>query len=175
METITPHHTIAEPHLTHQGEAWWYGNGLWEFLVPAEATGGKLTVFRATMPGGFSPPRHVHTREDEVFLVLEGDACFDVDGRILLAGPGTTVYMPRGVPHTFRAQSPVTKMLGTMVPGRFEELFRKLGVPAGARTLPEPGTVPFDVAAVMAEQIRLGTQVVGPPMGPDAVAAAAQA
>ena len=32
-----------------------------------------------------------------------------------------------------------------------------------ARTLPEPGTVPFDVQAVMAEQIRLGTQVVGPP------------
>jgi quercetin dioxygenase-like cupin family protein len=170
MHTITaPSAPVAEPYLTHQGEARWYGNSLWEFLVPNEATGGQLTVFRATMPEGFSPPRHIHTREDEVFLVLDGDACFDIDGRRLLAGPGTTVYMPRGVPHTFRVQSPVARMLGIMTPGRFEELFRNLSVPAGARTLPEPGTVPFDVAAVMAEQTRLGTQVVGPPMAPEDV------
>ncbi len=58
------------------------------------------------MPQGFSPPRHVHTREDEVFLVLDGDVCFDVDGERRAAGPGTTVYMPRGVPHSFRIQSP---------------------------------------------------------------------
>ena len=72
--------------------------------------------------------------------------------------------MPRGVPHTFRVKSPVARMIGVMVPGAFEQLFRKLSVPAGARTLQPPGSVPFDVAAVMEEQIRLGTEVVGPPM-----------
>lgn len=56
-------------------------------------------------------------------------------------------------------------MLGVMVPGAFEQLFRRLSVPAGERALPEPGTVPFDLSAVMAEQSRLGTEVVGPPMG----------
>src|SRR4051812_32677177 len=170
MQTITTETTTTtttEPYLTHQGEARWYGDSLWEFLVPSEATGGQLSVFRATMPGGFSPPRHIHTREDEGFLVLEGDVCFDIDGRRLLAGPGTTVFMPRGVPHTFRIQSPVGTMLGVMTPGAFEQLFRNLSVPAGERALPAPGTVPFDVPAVMAEQTRLGTQVVGPPMGPD--------
>jgi hypothetical protein len=96
--------------------------------------------------------------------VLEGEAPFDIDGRILRAGPATTVFMPRGVPHTFRVQSPVAVMLGVMTPGGFEELIRNLGVPAGARTLPSPGAVPFDVPAVMAEQQRLGTQVVGPPV-----------
>jgi hypothetical protein len=40
-------------------------------------------------------------------------------------------------------------------------------VPAGARTLPPPGSVPFDVAAVIAEQTRLGTEVIGPPIGPE--------
>jgi mannose-6-phosphate isomerase-like protein (cupin superfamily) len=168
MQTITatPAAPAAEPYVSHQGEAVWYGNSLFEFLIPAEATGGQLTVFRATMPGGFSPPRHIHTREDEVFLVVEGEATFDVDGRLLQAGPGTSVYMPRGVPHTFRVDSATSQMLGVMTPGAFEELFRNLSVPAGARRLPEPGTVPFDVAAVMAEQIRLGTQVVGPPLAP---------
>jgi hypothetical protein len=55
-------------------------------------------------------------------------------------------------------------MLGIMTPGAFEQLFRNLSVPAGERALPEPGRVPFDVPAVMAEQARLGTLVVGPPM-----------
>ncbi|HEU4976949.1 MAG TPA: quercetin 2,3-dioxygenase [Baekduia sp.] len=156
--------TSGAPHITTDGEPRWYGDSLFEFLVPAAATGGALSVFRATMPEGFGPPRHVHTREDEVFLVLDGKALFDVDDRILTAGPGTTIFMPRGVPHTFRVQSPVARMLGVMTPGGFEELFRNLGMPAGARELPPAGAVPFDVPAVMAEQERLGTQVVGPPL-----------
>ncbi|HXJ80896.1 MAG TPA: quercetin 2,3-dioxygenase [Candidatus Methylomirabilis sp.] len=166
MQTITTHTNIAaaSPFLAHQSEARWFGDGLWEFLVPSEVTDGKLSVFRATMPQGFSPPRHIHTREDEVFLVLDGHVCFDLDGDRRAAGPGTTVYVPRGVPHTFRIQSAVGRMLGVMAPGAFEQLFRRLSVPAAERALPEPGTVPFDISAVMAEQIRLGTEVVGPPM-----------
>jgi quercetin dioxygenase-like cupin family protein len=167
--TTNPTHTLdgVEPYLAHQGEARWYGDSLWEFLIPSHVTGGKLSIFQATMPEGFSPPRHIHTREDEVFLVLDGDVCFDLDGQRRLAGPGTSVYMPRGVPHTFRIQSPVARMLGVMAPGAFEELFRNLSVPADERALPVPGTVPFDVSAVMAEQLRLGTEVVGPPMPPE--------
>jgi mannose-6-phosphate isomerase-like protein (cupin superfamily) len=163
--TTTTHPTLAvEPYLAHSGEARWYGDSLFEFLIPSELTGGRLSVFRAMLPEGFSPPRHVHTREDEVFLVLDGDVRFDLDGRRLAAGPGTSVFMPRGVPHTFRVESPVARLLGVIAPGEFEQLFRNLSVPAGERALPTPGTVPFDVAAVIAEQTRLGTTVVGPPM-----------
>lgn len=132
------------------------------FVTVAEEL--NFTRAAARLPQGFSPPRHIHTREDEVFLVEDGDVCFELDGRLLAAGPGTTVFMPRGVPHTFRIQSAVGRMLGLMVPGQFEELFRNLGMPAAERALPAPGTVPFDVPAVMAEQERLGTRVVGPPM-----------
>jgi quercetin dioxygenase-like cupin family protein len=159
--TITP---AVHPFVARESEPRWYGNGLFEFLVPNDATGGRMTVFRAAMPEGFSPPRHIHTREDEVFLVLEGEARFDLDGEHFVAGPGASVFMPRGVPHTFRVSSPVAVMLGIMTPGAFEELFRNLGVPAAERTLPAPGVVPFDVGRVMAEQTRLGTQVVGPPL-----------
>jgi quercetin dioxygenase-like cupin family protein len=154
--------TALEPYLAHRGEARWYGDHLFEFLVPSEATGGRLSVFRATLRQGFSPPRHVHTREDEVFVVLDGDVAFDLDGR--LAGPGTSVFMPRGIPHTFRVQSDVAHLLGVISPGAFEALFRTLSVPAQRRALPPRGTVALDLAAVMAEQARLGTEVVGPPM-----------
>jgi mannose-6-phosphate isomerase-like protein (cupin superfamily) len=169
METTTPHIAPAvEAYLAHQGEARWYGDSLFEFLVPSDATRGTMSVLRATMPEGFSPPRHIHTREDEVFFILDGNVCFDIDGRRLLAGPGTSVYMPRRVPHTFRVESSVARVLGVMAPGDFEQLFRNLSIPAERRELPAPGTVPLDIPAVMAEQERLGTQVVGPPMAADA-------
>jgi quercetin dioxygenase-like cupin family protein len=165
--TYLHHISTAEPFVSDQSEARWYGDSLWEFIVPNDATDGKLSVFQATMPEGFSPPRHIHTREDEVFLVLEGEVLFDIDGERRLAGPGASIYMPRGVPHTFRIQSRVGRLLGVMTPGAFEELFRNLSVPADERALPAPGSVPFDLPAVMAEQVRLGTEVVGPPLGPD--------
>jgi quercetin dioxygenase-like cupin family protein len=165
METITaPTRPAVHPYLAHQGEPRWYGDGLFEFLIPSDATDGALSVFRATLPEGFSPPRHVHAHEDEVFLVLDGDVCFWLDGELLQAGPGTSVFMPRGYPHTFRIQSASATLLGVIAPGRFEALFRNLSVPAGERALPGRGTVPLDISAVMAEQTRLGTQVVGPPL-----------
>jgi quercetin dioxygenase-like cupin family protein len=164
VRVTIPGTQATNPYFVEEGEARWYGDSLWEFLVPEKATGGQLAVFQATVPEGFSPPRHTHTREDEVFLILEGEVWFDLDGDRRLARPGAAVYMPRGVPHTFRVKSPVARMLGVMTPGAFEQLFRNLSIPAGARTMPGPGTVPFDIPAVMAEQTRLGTQVVGPPM-----------
>ena len=165
MQTTTAHiAAAAEAHLAHQGEARWYGDSLIEFLIPSDAADGRISVFRTTMPEGFSPPRHIHTREDEVFLVLDGDVSFDIDGRRLLAGAGTSVFMPRGVPHTFRIESAVARLLGIITPGAFEQLFRNLSIPAERRELPTPGTAPLDIPAVMAEQTRLGTQVVGPPM-----------
>jgi quercetin dioxygenase-like cupin family protein len=158
----------ATPYVSQQPEARWFGNSLWESFVPSAATNGTLSVFMTTMPEGFSPPRHIHTREDEVFVVMDGEVWFDVDGERILAGPGASVYMPRGVPHTFRVKSPVARVLGVISPGAFEQLFRNLSIPAEEPVLPEPAAVPLDVSAVMAEQTRLGTQVVGPPMAPAA-------
>jgi hypothetical protein len=60
------HTTTLSPHLTeHGGEPVWYGDSLFEFLIPAAAAAGTMSVFRSTMPQRFGPPRHVHTREDE--------------------------------------------------------------------------------------------------------------
>jgi quercetin dioxygenase-like cupin family protein len=149
---------------TTSAEAIWYGDGLMEFLVPSDATNGTLSVLRATMPEGSGPPRHVHTREDEVVLVLEGTVRFEADGEQTIGGPGTALFIPRGVPHSFRVESEVAVTLGIITPGAFEQMFRAAGVPAQARTLPQPGTVPFDIAAMTAVQTELGAHVVGPPL-----------
>jgi quercetin dioxygenase-like cupin family protein len=53
---------------------------------------------------GSGPPQvHVHHGDDEAWHVLEGSLRFQLDGRTVEAGPGTTVFVPAGVAHTYEA------------------------------------------------------------------------
>ncbi|QEC47898.1 hypothetical protein FSW04_10170 [Baekduia soli] len=69
MSTLTAVQASAAPSLAQETEAWWFGDALLEFLVPAHATDGRIAAFRSSMPAGFSPARHMHSREDELLLV----------------------------------------------------------------------------------------------------------
>ena len=72
------------------------------FKLGAERTGGALSLGLATVPvasGG--PPPHAHEGEDEILLVLEGRYRVWVEGVWSEAGPGSVVFLPRGLAHTF--------------------------------------------------------------------------
>lgn len=47
---------------------------------------------------------HVHHSDDEAWHVLEGELMFRYADRTERAGPGTTVFVPAGVPHTYTVQ-----------------------------------------------------------------------
>lgn len=166
MSTVsvsTPH-----PFVSHQGEARWYAGNLFEFLVPAATTGGELSLMRMTCRPGGEPPRHVHTQEDELFYILEGDVCFEIGGRRQLAGPGSSVHAPRGVPHGFRFESHLVRMLGVLTPGRLEDMFRTFSVPAQERALPPAGEYLPDFGALAADMAARGVEILGPPVGAEA-------
>ncbi|WP_292656634.1 cupin domain-containing protein [Mesorhizobium sp.] len=52
------------------------------------------------------PPVHVHHNEDEVIHVIEGGYEFWLDGEVVPVAAGASIFLPRGVPHTFRVISP---------------------------------------------------------------------
>lgn len=57
-----------------------------------------------TQPGT-GPVPHRHTREDESFYILEGQLEFrigDRGDRRIVATPGSLVFAPRGIPHTYK-------------------------------------------------------------------------
>ena len=65
--------------------------------VSASDSGGQLALFHLTAPPMSGPPLHVHTREDEVFYVLEGELVFEVDGArhtVSAGGTGVTTLGP---------------------------------------------------------------------------------
>jgi quercetin dioxygenase-like cupin family protein len=53
---------------------------------------------------GAAIPLHYHNCEETV-LVLEGEATFEVDGRVYELGPLDTTWVPTGVPHRFLNRS----------------------------------------------------------------------
>jgi mannose-6-phosphate isomerase-like protein (cupin superfamily) len=46
-------------------------------------------------------PRHLHHRDDEAWYVLEGALRLQVGNDEIEAGAGSSVFVPRGTPHTY--------------------------------------------------------------------------
>src|SRR5215208_6438672 len=71
-------------------------------LGPAE-TGGAYVLLIGGAPGAMEgPPLHAHPPTDEAFFVVEGEATFVLGDDELRLGPGSVVFVPRGMPHTVR-------------------------------------------------------------------------
>ena len=81
------------------------------------------------MRKGHEPPPHTHAREHETYLVLDGQWTFDVGDQTLLAGPGTSVFLPRGVQHRFSIDADGARALMLLTPGGLEDAFREMGEP----------------------------------------------
>jgi mannose-6-phosphate isomerase-like protein (cupin superfamily) len=94
--------------------------------VPSEATGGAFALLEE-IPPMLDTPLHVHEREDELFHVLEGEHVVRCGDDEFGLGPGETVFLPRGIPHSQRRVVPGEgRELVLISPGGFEGFFREL-------------------------------------------------
>ncbi|QEF97935.1 Quercetin 2,3-dioxygenase [Stieleria maiorica] len=117
---------------------------LYRFLATGKETGGKYATFEAIVPPGSGPPPHVHSREEESFLVLEGEMTFQLGDQRFTAGEGTFLNMPVGSLHCFKNESNKTaRLLITLAPAGMEEMFFEVGTPLAddADTAPPPSEV----------------------------------
>lgn len=133
------------------GEArWWWGN-LAVLKLTGEQTNGGLTVVEVTMGPERMVPLHVHHREEETFLVLDGQLTFTIGEEQVTAGAGEFVVGPRDIPHRFKAGADGARVLFLLTPSGLEGLIREQSVPATERTLPPPGAVPPPDLAAMGD------------------------
>lgn len=96
------------------------------FIVTGEESGGGYTIIEQKNAAGVGAPPHFHTREEEIFHVIEGEVRYNVDGESIVAGPGMTVSIPRNVVHSFEFVTDARVLL-TLVPAGIEAMFRELG------------------------------------------------
>jgi len=100
------------------------GGGVYRIIATAAETGNTHFAFEAYEPPGGGPPLHIHTREDEFFLVLEGEVSFYIDGRVIRAGAGQSAFVPRGAAHCFKNCSDrPARLLVLFTPGSIEGFF----------------------------------------------------
>jgi mannose-6-phosphate isomerase-like protein (cupin superfamily) len=92
----------------------------------ADTTGGAFTLFEEETPV-LDTSRHVHRETDELYYVIEGQHVFVCGDREFTVGPGGTVFLPHGVPHSHRRVVPLTgRLLCSTSPAGFEGFFRVL-------------------------------------------------
>ena len=144
-----------------EGEArWWFG-GLAVIRATAADTGGQMTIVEMTEPPGTEAPLHVHHREDEAFLILEGSATLQVGDETFEVSAGDYAFGPRDIPHKYTIGAQGCRMLFICTPGGFEKLVREMSEPAGARTLPPPSDQEPDMERIAAIAEANGCELLG--------------
>jgi quercetin dioxygenase-like cupin family protein len=142
------------------GEARWWGEGLAVIKATGADTGGQIAIIEISEPPGAEAPRHVHHKEDEGFWVLEGSVTFDVGGTTIAASKGDYAFGPRHVPHSYRVGPDGCRMLFIVTPAGFEDLVRRMSVPAATRALPPSPEEPPDIEDVPALTAGYGCELV---------------
>jgi quercetin dioxygenase-like cupin family protein len=141
----------------------WYNGALMTFLATGEDTHGQFALIEAVGRRGNVPPPHIHHREDEIFYVLEGEIVVSVGDRTIKGTPGTIIFLPRGVRHSFTIESEQFRMLVLVTPAGLEAWFRELSVPAPAMTLPPVNEPAYSEVQRMLESApRYGLELVLP-------------
>jgi quercetin dioxygenase-like cupin family protein len=148
-----------------EGERIWFTNNLMTLKATSATTGGAYALMEAEAPAGSGPPLHVHHREDESFWVLEGVLTVWCGDDVFTAAPGSYVFLPREIPHTFAVEGDRSaRILSMATPGGLEGYFVGVGRPAENAGLPPAG--PIDVGRLASVGREFGLEILGPPRQP---------
>ena len=85
---------------------------------------GRVQAFEQVTPPGWGPPRHIHSREDEIFYILDGSYELHVGDERRTVSAGASAILPRNIPHAFRnVASTPSRLVFVVTPGGLEEYF----------------------------------------------------
>jgi len=105
--------------------------------IRSEMTNSAYSVSENAVPPGAGAPPHIHHRELETFIVLEGEFEFHCGDRKFVATKGAMVVLPKEIPHSFKnVRSAAGKALLILVPGGAEKVFEEINAmpPGGQET-----------------------------------------
>jgi quercetin dioxygenase-like cupin family protein len=123
-------------------------------------TNQSVMAFEEVTPAGVETPLHLHRDSDEIMYVLSGEYLFTVGERTESGGPGSVVFMPRGVGHAWKCLGPDTgRALFLYTPGTAGGVFEE-----ATKLQIQAPTTPDEVDPQMDQLFeRFGWEVLGPP------------
>jgi quercetin dioxygenase-like cupin family protein len=125
MTTIDPPPlTIVQP---GDGSSGTLGSIGVDFKLWGDDTGGAVSIVEHPFPVGALVPPHLHTREDEYSIVIEGEIGFRSGDREAVLGAGGYITKPRNELHAmWNAGAVPARMIEVISPAGFENFFREL-------------------------------------------------
>jgi len=98
-------------------------------IRPIDVSGNYDMVIGETPPNVPGPPPHFHGGYNELFMVLEGEMDFLVNGEVKKLKQGDSIDFPPNVVHTFsNAGKSKCKWINIHSPKGFLSFFKEMGV-----------------------------------------------
>ncbi len=143
----------------------WLGQTTVEILLDAAASAGRLAILRGRQFAGDAAPWHVHGREDETMIMLEGEALVWIGegSQAQRVGSGGVAWMPRHVAHAYVIESDIADVVFVATPGGLERFFRQMGHDLAT---PPPANWSLDPESLAASFSEHGGTILGPPPEP---------
>jgi quercetin dioxygenase-like cupin family protein len=125
--------------------------------VSHEDSSGAFEVVEELTPAQGGPPLHLHRGQDEWLYVLEGKFVFEMNGQRTEASAGCSVFLQKGVPHTFQnIGNSAGRLLAVVAPAGIERFFRAL-----AQSCVGESPAPTALQRIFQEH---GVELLGPPL-----------
>lgn len=151
---------LLKPMLSNRNKenSYWYIGHLMSLLLTSKETGGRYALLRATERKGLEPPPHTHTKEDEAFLILEGEVIYTVGNKTYNAKQGDLMFLPKNIQHSFKIQTEKLETLILLTPGGLENYFVEMSKPAQEVALPPMPQGPPDIKKLIATASKYGVK-----------------
>lgn len=125
-----------------------------QFMIDGADTGGALSIVEHPFEVGALVPPHVHTQEDEISIVLEGQIGFRSEDQEVVLGAGGYIVKPRNQVHAmWNAGKVPARMIEIISPAGFEDFFRRFSAlnAAGPMTMEQVGALAGEYGLPFAE------------------------
>jgi quercetin dioxygenase-like cupin family protein len=128
------------------------------YKARGEETRGALTFWESIAAPGEGPPLHLHIKDDEFMYVVEGHFRFRLEEEVHQGPPGSFVFVPHGLPHTWQnaGDAPARLLFGFAPAAPHMERFFERAAELSDETRMAEGFGRFAEDA--------GMEIVGPPL-----------
>ena len=125
---VSPSGYVLKP---DEGEVLRRPNGSVIIKVDPRRGSGRIAMGTQELDARSGIRVHKHDNADEVLYIQKGGATAILGDQRSPVGPGTTIYIPRGVWHGVEGAGPEIQLLWIVSPPGLEGFFREIGAPPG--------------------------------------------
>lgn len=99
------------------------GSTIRSILDLSNASVKNQSLAEAMLSAGGSTDRHWHRDSEELYFILEGTGCMEIDGETRDVGSGDAILIPAGAWHQIKAHEPLRFLCCCSPPYRHEDTY----------------------------------------------------